>query len=567
MTDQTGALGFPDGPRSELDRALAEVMGSAQRVLETQGRLRSLLSATTAVTEGLDLAKALRRIAEAAMGLVGARYGAMGVIAPDGTLEQFIHVGMPADAVERIGHLPEGHGLLGALIDDQRPIRLEHLQDDPRSIGFPPNHPPMESFLGVPIRVRGEVYGNLYLAERAGGPFSAEDEELLIALAASAGVAIDNARLYERSKRHQAWSAASAEVTGALLDGDIDDALALLAERMTSIADAALVCVVLPGRPGTLRVSVARGELAAEVEGLVFDERDTLAGRSIAASQPILADAAGSRNTVEDGPSMALPLRSSGDVRGAVTVTRHVGAPAFRSDDLEMAADFADQASVALELAATRADRQRLDLMDDRARIARDLHDHVIQRLFGAGLSLQTLASSEANAVTRAQLMKEVGALDEAIADIRTAIFAMSAPSDVSRPSLRHRVLDLVGDLGTRLGLRARVSFGGPVDLLVAPAVVDDVLAVVREGLTNVAKHANASTAEVSIEIDDLGLTIELRDDGDGVDGTATRSSGTANLRQRAQAHGGAMELVALEPAGTMLRWSVPTAPAEGGAQ
>jgi signal transduction histidine kinase len=205
--------------------------------------------------------------------------------------------------------------------------------------------------------------------------------------------------------------------------------------------------------------------------------------------------------------------------------------------------------------------------MDDRARIARDLHDHVIQRLFGAGLSLQTLASSEANAVTRAQLMKEVGALDEAIADIRTAIFAMSAPSDVSRPSLRHRVLDLVGDLGTRLGLRARVSFGGPVDLLVAPAVVDDVLAVVREGLTNVAKHANASTAEVSIEIDDLGLTIELRDDGDGVDGTATRSSGTANLRQRAQAHGGAMELVALEPAGTMLRWSVPTAPAEGGAQ
>jgi GAF domain-containing protein len=208
VADETSALAFPDAPRSKLDHLLAELVDAAQDVLATQGRLRSLLNATRAVSGELDLPAVLRRIIEAAVDLVGARYGAIGVIAPDGSLEQFIHVGMSDELVQQIGALPEGHGLLGALIEEQAPIRLEVLSQDPRSSGFPAHHPPMDSFLGVPIRVRAEVYGNIYLSESEAGSFSEEDQELLIALAGAAGAAIDHARLFDESRRRQEWAAA-----------------------------------------------------------------------------------------------------------------------------------------------------------------------------------------------------------------------------------------------------------------------------------------------------------------------------------------------------------------------
>ncbi|HAM25798.1 MAG TPA: hypothetical protein DCP11_03615, partial [Microbacteriaceae bacterium] len=203
MTSDDDSLTFPDEPRAELDRALSELVARAQEVLTTQGRLRALLRANQAVVEQLDLPVVLRRIVESAVGLVGAQYGALGVIAPQGGLEQFINVGMTPDEVTAIGHLPEGHGLLGALIDNPRPIRLQHLSEDPRAAGFPAEHPAMDSFLGVPVRVRDEVYGNLYLTNQSSGGFSKEDEELVTALAATAGFAIDNARLFAETRRRQ----------------------------------------------------------------------------------------------------------------------------------------------------------------------------------------------------------------------------------------------------------------------------------------------------------------------------------------------------------------------------
>lgn len=557
----SGTIGFPDGPRSDLDRALADVLDSAQRVLATQGRLRNLLKATSAANEELDLGRTLRRITEAAMGLVGAKYGALGVIAPDGTLEQFIHVGMPEADVVAIGHLPEGHGLLGALIDEQHPIRLEHLRDDPRSSGFPEHHPPMESFLGVPIRVRGEAYGNLYLSEQADGSFSEEDEELLIALAASAAVAIDNARLFERTVRQQAWSAAAAEVSAALLSGGVDDALALVADRVVQITESALACIVLPTGTGPLRVEVARGDLAHLVDGLVFEADDTLAGRAIASEQPMLDDIGGARVEpveIDLGPSMALPLRSSAGVAGAITVARSPGSRRFLTEDLELAADFSDQASVALELARSRADSQRLELLDDRSRIARDLHDHVIQRLFGAGLSLQALAARERDAAVRDQMLEQVATLDSAIADIRTAIFAMTTNADDTRPALRHQVIDVVGELSGSLGFTARVAFAGPVDLVVDGPLAEDILAVVREGLSNVARHASASAAEVGLEALGETLVVVVRDNGHGVPDRVRRSSGVSNLRKRAERRGGGFDLGPGDDGGTTLRWTVP---------
>jgi len=563
MTEQHTPLAFPDAPRGRLDRVINDLVASAQEVLATQGRLRSLLEASRSVSSELELPAVLRTIVAAAVELVGARYGAIGVIAPDGSLAQFIHVGVSEELAHEIGHLPEGHGLLGALIQDQEPIRLEHLRDDPRSSGFPPHHPPMESFMGVPVRVRGEVFGNLYLTERADGPFSAEDQELLSALAASAGAAIDHARLFDESQRRQRWSAASAEVTAALLSEETDDSLGILADRVAHLADAELVCIALPTSGTEMSVVVARGALAERYAGAVFDAAGTLAGQAHESGQPTMSDA-GSLGSVDPvlglGPSMAIPFASAGAPPGVLTVSRSSGRAAFTRADLEMAADFAGQASVALTLAAGRADRARLAILEDRGRIARDLHDHVIQRLFGAGLSLQAVAGSISDAALRARVGQQVDALDAAIAEIRTAIFTLSVADDTDAPKLRHRVLDVITETADLFAESPHVTFGGAVDLMIDAGLADDVIAVVREGLTNIARHAGATRTEVSVVVSGDLVVVEIADDGRGVGEGSRRSSGTANLEQRAVARGGAFELARRESGGTVLRWSAPAA-------
>ncbi len=562
VTNEECSLGFPDAPRSKLDLVLTELVETAREVLATQGRLRSLLNATRAVAGELELPAVLRRIIETAVELVGAQYGAIGVIAPDGSLEQFIHVGMPDTLVEQIGHLPRGHGLLGALIEEQSPIRLDHLEDDPRASGFPPHHPPMDSFLGVPVRVRDEVYGNLYLSESKAGGFSEEDQELLIALAATAGAAIDHARLFDESQRRQRWSAASAEITAALLSDQAEDSLAILADRVAVLADADLVCIALPIIGSKLAIEVARGALASSFSGRTFNAPGTVAGRALASGQSILSETAPDSRSdplASVGPTMAMPLTVSDHPNGVLTVSRVPGRARFTSADLEMAADFAAQASVALRLSAGEADRQRLALLEDHGRIARDLHDHVIQRLFGAGLGLQAIAGSVHDAHTRRGILEQVDALDGAIAEIRTAIFALTNEPGTDAPSVRHRMIDLLAEMSSLFDQSPRVTFAGPVDLMVPATMVEDLVAVVREGLTNVAKHANAQETAVSIAVDRGTLTIVIEDDGDGVTpGIEDGKNGTKNLSHRAELRGGNCVLGAHEPKGTTLKWTVP---------
>ena len=252
---------FPDVPKLELDELLNQLIGRAQDVVATQGRLRGLLRANQAIVGNLALPVLLRRIVQAACELTGARYGALGVIDPAaGGLEQFVNVGFDEQTIARVGRLPEGKGLLAAVIDDGSPIRLRTMSDDVRSVGFPPGHPPMNSFLGVPIRVRDVVFGNLYLTESRHGEFSAEDEELVAALAATAGVAIANARLYEESRRRQDWLQASTEVTRQLLSAEGEEPLSLIARQARLIADADVVTFMLPTGDGRrLIVEVAAG--------------------------------------------------------------------------------------------------------------------------------------------------------------------------------------------------------------------------------------------------------------------------------------------------------------------
>lgn len=527
---------FPDLPRTELDRALGDLVEQARKVLDTQGRLRALVRANGSVVSHLELSTVLRTIAESAVELVGARYGALGVIAEGGGLEQFIHVGMTDEDAARIGQLPEGHGLLGALIDDPQPIRLMAIDGDSRSAGFPAGHPPMSAFLGVPITVRDSVYGNLYLTDPVAGEFTEDDEQLVRALAANAAIAIDNARLFAETSANQAWSAAAAELTAALLGGDATEAMEELLSRVIPLANARDACVVeadadTPVENAQLR-SVLEGEHPARLEDL--GPVSTFPGW-------------------RPGPALVVPL--DGERRTAVLVAREQGSLAFSTFDLERTVGFVRQASLAIELASTRADRQRMLLLEERARIARDLHDHVIQQIFGAGLELQSLGATVGPGPVADRIGGSVRALDDAIAQIRTVIFALSHPRETD-DGLRNRLLDIVHDLGQALPEPATVSFSGPVDVIADAALADDVAAFVREGLSNVVRHAHATTASIAVHATPDELTVTLSDDGRGI-GESTRRSGLDNIAVRARLRAGSLTLDS-SPGGTTLRLRLP---------
>ena len=555
------SFAFPDDPRGDLDKALDDLMVRARDVLKTQSRLRALLRANQAVIEHLDLPVVLESIVASAVELVGAKYGALGVVSPDGGLEQFINVGMPPEEVARIGHLPEGHGLLGALIDNPHPIRVPMLSEHPLSVGFPAGHPPMTSFLGVPVRVRNEVYGNLYLTNQNSGEFSEEDEQLVTALAATAGIAIENARLFAEIRRRQAWAAASAEITAALLSTDEGDTLPILAARVLELSDADIVWVLEPtDDPARMTVSTARGLDEAIIQGMPFELAGTIAASALESRQPHqVDDGSATERMLSDsrplGPVMAVPLLSTATAGGVLLVARLNGSPRFARGDLELAADFAGQASVAMELAAARRHRQRLAVLDDRGRIARDLHDRVIQQLFATGMELQSLAGTADGAVSES-ISRAVVDLDAAISQIRTVIFALTVSTHDPRDTVRHSIIDLANELAPHLTRMPTVSFAGPVDLVVTRELADDVVAVTREALANIVKHAGAEHSSVDLAVDDATVVLTIVDDGRGSESSGRRS-GVANLEARARLRGGTFDFES-DAGGTLVRWSVP---------
>ncbi|MRX43237.1 GAF domain-containing sensor histidine kinase [Agromyces kandeliae] len=562
-------LSFPEGPRSELDRALSDLVERAGEVMRTQGRLRALLNATRSVIGEIELDEVLRSIVTSAVELVDAEYGALGVLAPQGGLEEFVHVGMPEDTVQRIGHLPEGRGLLGALIDHPDPIRLDTIADDPRSVGFPEGHPPMADFIGVPVRVRDEVFGNLYLTNRRGGTFSDEDVELISALATAAGLAIDNARRYAEARTREAWAAASAQVVSALLTSSVEGSAALLADELVDRGAADRVAILVGDDRTSVRVLEVRGEDADDcLAGTVIDADRTLGAvvleggetRATPGGRVEPPDALALSHDGSCGPVLFAALRSAGTPRAVIAAARQPGAPHFTTAEMRIAEDLADRVSLARELATAREAQQRGLLLEDRARIARDLHDHVVQQLYGAGLDLEAAAADHPGAVAE-RLGSAVEAIDEAIAQVRTIVFALT-PQDGGAPTLRHRVLDLAGGASRHLPQPVAVSFAGPVDLLSEGALADELTASVRELLSNAVKHSGAASVTLSITAADARVTAEVSDDGRGI-GDAARRSGLENLRVRAERLGGAFDLDS-SPAGTRARWTAPIITPEG---
>jgi two-component system, NarL family, sensor histidine kinase DevS len=564
--DAHPALQFPDAPKLELDALIDQLVDRARDVQHSQGRLRALLRAIEKMTEDPSLEGVLLNVVQAACTLADAHYGALGVIGPDDGLEQFIHVGMTEQEVSSIGRTPEGRGLLGALINDPRPIRLPHMFSDKRSTGFPTGHPPMDSFLGVPVRVHGEVFGNLYLTNSAAGQFSAEDEELVGALAIAAGTAISNARLLSESRLQQRWLTASVEISAQLLADVGEDPLQVICRRAIEIADADIVAVsVLTPGSSELMVEAAWGHGATDLLGRRFPVATSRVRPTLEQGTPLLLaqiDEAGPPSDdemfLDSGPLMAFPLESAHGVRGVLVLGRARGRRSFGEIDLAMAATFAGHASIALELAAARSAAQRLVRSEDRERIARNLHDHVIQELFAIGLGLETAATFvEPEGEAARRITQRVRDIDRTIRQIRTSIFELRGPLDASAGGTRSGVLQIGADLADALGFAPQTVFAGLVDVRLAPDLAEDVLACVREVLTNVAKHARATRADVDLSVTPADITVVVTDDGIGYTPNG-RLSGLANLRARAERRGGSFTVSAADGGGTTTTWKAP---------
>jgi two-component system, NarL family, sensor histidine kinase DevS len=553
-------LSFPDVPRLELDQLLGQLIERAHDVLAAQGRLRGLLRANAAVAAELSLPVVLRRIVEAARELLGARYAALGVIGRDGVLEQFVHAGMDDEVVAEIGGLPRGRGILGLLISDPVPIRLADLARHPASAGFPGGHPPMRAFLGVPVRVGDEVFGNLYLTERAGGgEFTAEDEELAIALAAAAGGAIANARRFTESEQRHRWLAASAELTPLLLSGEAAQPYELIVQHAVAAAEADFAWLVLPHAAGEARVMAAAGPVAAGLAGRTVPLEGSLGGRAMLTGKPFLADdyrTVSSAITLDAdvGRIMVVPLMAGEQVLGALILGRLAARPGFADVSLQMAASFGAQAAVAVELSRARADQVALARMEDHDRIAADLHDHVIGELFALGMGLQGLASRVSAVGDAERLSGYVDSIDSVISKIRASIFQLQ-PRDHEAAGLQAQLTELAAEHTPQLGFTAAIHFTGPVDSSVDAALAGDILAVTREALSNCARHARATTAGIAVTAANGVITVEVTDNGRGI-GTPARSSGLANMRHRAERNGGTLQITTPPGGGTQLTWT-----------
>ncbi|MGW7076134.1 GAF domain-containing protein [Streptomyces sp. NPDC054866] len=520
-----------------------------------------LLDAVLGVGTDLELHTTLQHIVESATELTGARYGALGVIDPGhGKLTDLFTAGLTAAERERIGPLPDGRsGLLGTLIREPKPLILDDLTADPRSCGVPPGHPEMHSFLGVPVHVHDEAFGNLYLTEKREGRFTDEDLQLLRVLASQAGIAIGNARLYEAARQRERWIDGAAAVTTALLTGEpAADALMTVAEQARILANASAGVILQPTDQGGMRIVAAATqddgpEPPREARAHPHDLQNDLIGTTIEPGSAVLEQLLGGEPVfVEDsatdprmttrvrtnfGPSMMLPLQAGGRLIGTLALPRRRGESAYTSVERLLATQFASQAALALVLADAQQSRQRLAVFEDRDRIARDLHDLVVQRLFATGMMLESTRRRDRSPQVESTLDQAVDELESTIQEVRTAIFALQQPPADAPTTFRGKVLRETAGAAAVVGVQPSVHFTGAVDARVTEPAAGHLLAALRRALATASRRPDVTRIEVAVDaratLPDgrTGVRLTVYDDGttDGV-GSGTTTTWQAPL-------------------------------------
>lgn len=535
---------------------------------ERRDRKDMLLEAGLTLASELSLPIVLQRIVDLAAQVTEARYGALGVIGEDNELVEFETTGVSAKQRRDIGALPRGRGVLGLLIHEPRPVRITNIADHPRSVGFPPNHPPMHSFLGAPVRAMGRVFGNIYLAEKRGAKeFSVEDELSLVVLATQAGVAIANAWLYEETHARERWLDALHDITNRILSGAAPDSLLDdIAEHARNLAGADAATIVTAGTTaGQLVVAAAVGARASELKGQAIPANESISGEVVRAGKPLLLDdvSADSRayqpvvKRGRHGPALFVPLRVREGAIGTLMVANLKGGRRFGARMVQLVGTFADQASVAIEYARAQADLQRLGLMEERERIAKELHDGIIQSLFAVGMGLQGTALMVGSPEAAARVDGAVGELDRVIRDLRSYIFGL-------RPGiLADRQLDqALRVLGQEVQTRSHTH----VDVEVDPAVAGrlssrahEIVQLTREALSNVVRHAHARHSVVRLLQRGSEAVLTIEDDGVGFDPRRdSGGNGMHNMRVRAASAGGTMRVTSKAGKGTKLRVTIP---------
>lgn len=554
-----------------LHELLGELGDHIGKITQAREQFDGLLRSMLAISASLDLDATLRSIVASAIELADARYGALGVRGENHELSSFIFHGIDDETAARIGPLPTGGGVLGLLIDEPKSIRLSNLAAHPSSIGFPPHHPPMTSFLGVPIRIRGEVYGNLYLTEKNGGrEFTDDDEAVVQALASAAGTAIENARLYEDARTRQSWLEATRDIANELLGGSApDDVLQTVADKALDLTSGDLAFIAVPYDPDEraddvteLVVHVVSGKQAAHpkaVVGTLLPVHGSTSGESFRTRRPIrtrrLRYNATANLPDEYGPALISPLRAPDRVTGVLVVLRRDDAEPFTDTQLDLVTAFGDQAALTVQTADSTRQLRELDVLADRDRIARELHDHVIQRIFAAGLSLQGTAQRAVLPEIKSRLATTIDDLQDTVQDIRSAIFDLQS-EDHGANVLRRQFNEIIDEMVDDSGLRTTVRVSGPLSV-VEPPLAAHALAVLREAISNCVRHAQAKTVAVTITVGD-DLAIDVTDDGRGIPDSVS-ASGLRNLRSRAEECGGDMTIgPASESGGTTLRWWAP---------
>lgn len=541
------------------DHRLADDTVPSDGLPVSNAALRDVIEAVVALSRELELSAILRHIVEFTKRLTNARYAALGVLDETGTqLRDFMYDGIDPDAAAHIGHFPEGRGIIGS----PRPVRLDELTVHPKPFGTPP----VRAFLGMPITINGQPFGHIYLTEKTdGSTFTSEDESAVMMIAGAAGVAIHNAQLYERSLRHRRWLEATTTITARLLSGArLDDVLTEIAQVAQQMADADECGVRLADPTGRhLTLTAAAGTHSTDAIGEKMPVDGTFLGGVFAtgttSSTTDLAAIAPTDILVESrgvGPVLAVALLVPERTLGTLSLSRYRGRAPFDPSDLELVESFAGQAALALAFGEAQGLHERMAVTDDRERIARDLHDLVIQRVFAAGLTLQATAAMLEPGQIQERVTGVVDQLDDTIAELRTTIFALQQHGNRSS-TVRLQITELARQASQQLGFAPRLRITGAIDTRVDPEVAEHLMAVLREAISNVSRHADATRLHVTIEVGGE-LRAQIEDDGGGMPYQLERHSGLKNLEERAAALGGTSIADRSALGGTRLTWTVP---------